>query len=90
MPDGRSTRQHPPSRRTWIGICLLLSPAVVVPMLVPLYDSWDPTLFGFPFYFWFQLAMIPVAVLLTVVAYYLAKGADRRDRAWRDREGLPR
>jgi hypothetical protein len=71
------------SRGTWALILLLLTPAVVVPLLVPLYDSEDPTLFGFPFYFWAQLAMIPAAVVLTVVSYYLAKGADRRDRAAR-------
>ena len=46
----------------------------------------DPTLFGFPFYYWFQLALIPAAVVLTVIAYYLAKGADRRDRAARNQE----
>ena len=76
----------PPSRGTWIIICVLLAPAVVLPLLVPLYDTTDPTLFGFPFYFWFQLALIPFAVVLTVIAYYLAKGADRRDRAARDGE----
>ncbi len=56
---------------------------------MPLYDAEDPTLFGFPFFFWFQLALIPFAVVLTVIAYYLAKGADRRDRAARDEEARP-
>jgi hypothetical protein len=83
MTDTRPLRSSPPSRGTWIGICVLLAPAVVLPLLVWLYDKEDPTLFGFPFYFWVQLALIPVAVLLTVIAYYLAKGADRRDRAAR-------
>jgi hypothetical protein len=83
MSDPRPPRSGSPSRGTWLLIIALLSPAIVVPLLVPLYDSTDPTLWGFPFYFWFQLAMIPAAVLLTVVAYYLAKGADRRDRAAR-------
>jgi len=64
----------------WTLILVLLAPAVVLPLLVPLYDSEDPTLLGFPFYYWFQLALIPVAVVLTVVAYYLAKAGDR-DRA---------
>ena len=64
----------------WTLIVVLLAPAVVLPLLVPLYDSEDPTFFGFPFYYWFQLAMIPVAVVLTVIAYYLAKAGDR-DRA---------
>ncbi len=40
----------------------------------------DPTLFGFPFFFWFQFALIPVAVVLTVVAYYLSKAGRSRDR----------
>lgn len=74
------------SRARWTVICLLLTPAVVIPLLVPLYDSVDPTLFGFPFFFWFQLALIPVAVALTVIAYYLAKGADRQDREARRQE----
>ena len=68
------------SSARWTLIVVLLAPAVVLPLLVPLYDSEDPTLLGFPFYFWFQLAMIPVAVVLTVIAYYLAKAGDR-DRA---------
>jgi uncharacterized membrane protein len=73
-------RTAAPSRGLWILICVLLAPPVVLPLLVPLYDSTDPTLFGWPFYFWFQMAMIILAVVLTVVAYYLAKTADRRDR----------
>lgn len=88
-PDQRPDEPATTSRGTWIAICLLLAPAVVLPLLVPLYDSTEPTLLGFPFYYWFQMAMIPVAVVLTVVAYYLAKGADRRDRAAR-RGGVPR
>ena len=86
MTDTRPPTSSTHSRGTWIGICVLLAPAVVLPLLVPLYDKEDPTLFGFPFYFWFQLALIPFAVVLTVIAYYLAKGADRRDRAARDGE----
>lgn len=81
MPDPRPPRSGPSSRGIWIAVCLLLAPAVIVPLVVPWYDRTDPTLFGFPFYFWFQLALIPAAVALTVAAYYLTKTADRRDRA---------
>ena len=84
MTDTRPPESSSTSRGTWIGICVLLAPAVILPLLVPLYDSEDPTLFGFPFYFWFQMALIPVAVVLTGCAYYLAKGADRRDREARE------
>jgi hypothetical protein len=64
-------------------IVVLLAPAVVLPLLVPLYDSEDPTLLGFPFFYWFQLALIPVAVVLTVCAYYLAKAGDRHRKVKR-------
>jgi hypothetical protein len=83
VPDPRPQQPDAQVRRTWVLIGVLLAPAVVLPLLVPLYDSTDPTLFGFPFYFWFQLAMSPGAVVLTVAAYYLATGADRRARALR-------
>jgi Protein of unknown function (DUF3311) len=86
MTDARPPKSSSPSRGTWIGICVLLAPAVILPLAVPLYAEEDPTLFGFPFYFWFQLALIPAAVVLTTIAYYLAKGADRRDRAARNQE----
>ncbi len=69
------------SSARWTLIVVLLAPAVILPLLVPLYDTEDPTLFGFPFYYWFQLALIPVAVVLTVIAYYLAKAADRDRQA---------
>ena len=77
----------PSSRGRWALIVLLLLPAIVVPLLVPFYDRVDPELAGFPFFFWFQLALIPVAVVLTAVAYRLST-ADRRDREAR-REPRP-
>lgn len=83
MSETRPPRSGSPSRGTWLLIVLLLSPGIVLPLLVPLYDSAEPTLWGFPFYYWFQLALIPATVVVTVIAYYLAKGADRRDRAAR-------
>ena len=86
MSDARPPRPGQGSGSTWLLICLLLAPAVVVPLLVPIYDRVDPTLAGFPFYYWFQLALIFVAVILTWIAYVLAKGADRRDREARNRE----
>ena len=52
-----------PARHTggaWAVVALLLGIGIVVPLLVFLYDSETPTLFGFPFFYWFQFAMIPV------------------------------
>lgn len=74
------------TRGSWALVGLLLAPAVVMPLLISVYDRTDPTLFGFPFYFWFQFAMIPCAAALTVSAYYVARGAERKDRARRRAE----
>ncbi len=83
------TSGHPPGRtaspRLWLLILLLLAPAVVVPLLVPIYDRTEPTLFGFPFFYWFQFALIPVAAGLTIAALLISHVADRRDREAHDR-----
>jgi len=80
MTDPRPARPGTSTRGRWLVICLLLVPAIIVPLYVPLYAKSDPTLFGFPFFFWFQMALIPAAVVLTSIAYFMAKGADRLDR----------
>lgn len=73
--DPRARRRH------WLLIGALLLPAIVLPLSVPLYDRMDPELLGFPFFFWFQMAMIGVAVVLTALAMIVATRVDRLDRA---------
>jgi len=79
-----SARPAPPrrSRSTglWVLIVIILIPPVVVPLWVPLYDKADPTLWGFPFFYWFQFLLIICAAIITVVAYLLSLVADRHDR----------
>ena len=75
------------SRGLWVAIWALLLPAVVLPLLVGIYDRTDPELAGFPFYFWFQFALIPVAAALTFAAFALSRKADARDRAARAGRG---
>lgn len=40
---------------------------------VPLYNRVDPTLLGFPFFYWYQLAWIPASVILTGAIYLLTE-----------------
>jgi hypothetical protein len=67
----------------WVVIVLILIPPVVIPLWVPLYDKTDPTLWGFPFFYWFQFALILGSAILTVIAYMLSRVADRMDREGR-------
>ena len=61
-PSAGSSRWH------W----LLLIP-VVVPLLVFLYNGKDPYLFGFPRFYWLQLAFIILGVTTTSLVYQLTK-----------------
>jgi hypothetical protein len=78
MSQESSARPHRPSTGLWVLIILILLPAVVLPLWVPLFDKTDPTLFGFPFFFWFQFALILMAAALTLAAFVLSQMADRR------------
>jgi hypothetical protein len=65
------------SSTRWTIAVVLLAPAIVLPLLVGIYARTDPELWGFPFFFWFQFLLIPVAALLTTCAYLLTKGDER-------------
>jgi len=47
---------------------LLFVPLLV--LWVPFYNTVEPTLFGFPFFYWFQLAWIFVSMFITAFVYY--------------------
>jgi hypothetical protein len=49
-------------------LMLLLIPMLV--LWVPFYNSVEPTLFGFPFFYWFQLAWIFVSMAVTALVYF--------------------
>jgi hypothetical protein len=70
-----------PGRRPsglWVVIVLILIPPVVVPLWVPLYDKETPTLWGFPFFYWFQFLLILCSAVITIVAFLLSQVADRK------------
>ncbi|HTZ66917.1 MAG TPA: DUF3311 domain-containing protein [Roseiarcus sp.] len=54
-------------------LILLLAPCILA-LWVPLYNSVPPALLGVPFFFWFQLVLIPVSALAIFAA----------DRIWND------
>jgi hypothetical protein len=78
MSQEPATSRHNRPSGLWVLIVLILIPPVVVPLWVPLYDKTDPTLWGFPFFYWFQFLLIVCSAVLTVSAYLLSLVADRK------------
>ena len=56
---------------------LLLIPYVIV--WVPFYNTVEPQLFGFPFFYWFQLGWIFVSMIITAAVYYATEGRGTPD-----------
>ena len=61
----------------WI---LLLLPFIGL-LWVPFYNFQEPALFGFPFFYWYQLAWVPISSLLTWLVYRSRAGRAPGDRA---------
>ena len=67
-PETRSDEQSDRSPWNW-----LLAVPVVVPLLTFLYNGSEPRLFGFPRFYWMQLAFLGLAVACTVIVYRKTK-----------------
>jgi len=53
------------SSPTWV---LLLLPFIGL-LWVPFYNFAEPSLFGFPFFYWYQFAWVPISSLLIWLVY---------------------
>lgn len=73
-PSGASTAQAtPPTRGDRSPWNWLLFLPIVLPLLTPLFNHDSPRLFGFPVFYWLQLAFIVVGVSTTSVVYQMTK-----------------
>jgi hypothetical protein len=81
--EDRFTRQEsaPPSARgrprgegshTWYWLFVL---PFVFTLLPWIYNTDSPELFGMPFFYWYQMAWVPITVIITIVVYIKTKGA---------------
>ncbi len=52
-------------------VAIILLAAIVVPLLVGSYARIEPRLFGFPFFYWYQLAWVFLAAGLCATSYVL-------------------
>jgi len=72
---------HRSDRSPWNW--LLVVP-IVVPLLVPLYNKVEPTLFGWPAFYWVQLAFVALGVLTTSIVYRMTRRSPADQQAARD------
>ena len=77
-PDAATRGPAKPGPYVISGILLLI--AIVVPLFVPAYAFDEPRLAGMPFFYWYQMAWIPVTAALVGISYWLVTKEDRRRR----------
>jgi len=68
-PISHSIKENPlkkAPRKTWHWLLFLPFLGLLWP---PLYAKTDPTLFGFPFFYWYQFTWVIVSALLTGIVY---------------------
>jgi hypothetical protein len=56
------------------GFQWLLIIPIVMPLLVPLYNRIDPTLFGLPFFYWYQIGCGVISTVVISFVYTVTKG----------------
>jgi len=63
---------------------LLLLPFIV--LFTPIYNRESPALFGMPFFYWFQFAVIILGVLSTITVYRMTRKTPVRRAAGETRD----
>ncbi|MCD2192977.1 DUF3311 domain-containing protein [Actinomycetospora endophytica] len=53
---------------------LLLVP--LISLITPLFNTTEPRLAGLPFFYWFQMAVIPLGILCTLAVHLLTRRTD--------------
>ena len=76
-PDSRgrmneSQRQFVAASRWWR--LLLLVPVIAV-LWVPWFARMQPTLWGFPFFYWYLIAWVPGGAACTAIVYYKTRNS---------------
>ncbi len=65
---------QPPERRSaWNWWYLLFAIQFVAVLWPPFYNSVEPTLWGIPFFYWYQLAWVIIGAVLTAVVYFATR-----------------
>jgi uncharacterized protein DUF3311 len=83
-PPGTPTADVAPKRSDRSPWNWLLLIPIIVPLLVPLYNATDPTIFGWPRFYWLQLVFVALGVATTALVYRMTRRSSTERRAARD------
>jgi hypothetical protein len=83
-PGEPATEQVAPQRSDRSPWNWLLLIPIVVPLIVPFYNAIDPTLFGWPRFYWLQLAFVALGVATTSLVYRMTRRSSGERRAAQD------
>ena len=72
-PSGPVTDDVAPRRSDRSAWNWLLLVPIVVPLIVPIYNSVDPKLGGWPLFYWLQLVFVGLGVATTVLVYRMTR-----------------
>jgi hypothetical protein len=78
MSPSRTTRKSPVA---WVAASILLLAAVVASFWVPFYARSMPKLGALPFFYWYQLILVPAIAILCWIAYLLVRSPGRAPAA---------
>ena len=60
------------------AVAVLLTVAVIGALWVPIYAHTEPKLGAFPFFYWYQLILVPVTAILCWISYLLLRNRPAR------------
>jgi membrane protein implicated in regulation of membrane protease activity len=74
-PAGQSSARRPLG---WAIAAILLLAAVAASLAVPIYARSTPMLGDFPFFYWYQLILVPAVAIVSWVAFLLVRPKRRQ------------
>ena len=81
MPVDDAPTRGPARPGPYAVVGVLLAIGIVLPLVVPLYASTEPTLIGLPFFYWYQMLWVLIEAALLAICFAIMQREDRRRRA---------
>jgi hypothetical protein len=78
VPPAKSPAKPAKRPSTLATVAVMLSIAIMGSLWVPIFARTEPKLGGFPFFYWYQLILVPVTSLLCWICYLLLRTKPRR------------